>query len=123
MPLVRLLARKQSVPLQKKPITSSFYRLLNSPPGEPSLPQADIVTCDWALFRWLKSSCCLLSTFTAAISGKLPEPLSTKVYERLEHDVLDAQYLILGLLEGAFANKGKEIAEMVAPPKPDGSTA
>jgi len=87
----------------------SFYRLLNSPPGEPSLPPADIVTRDWALFRWLQVKLLFALDVYCRYSGKLPEPLSTKVYERLEHDVLDAQYLILGLLEGAFATREKKL--------------
>jgi hypothetical protein len=86
-----------------------FYRLLTFPPGEPSLPPADIVTRDWALFRWVQVKLLFALDVYCRYSGKLPEPLSTKVHERLEHDVLDAQYLILGLLEGAFATREKKL--------------
>lgn len=86
-----------------------FYRLLTSPPGEPSLPPADIVTPDWALFRWVQVKLLFALDVYCRYSGKMPEPLSEQVYERFEHDVLDAQYLILGLLEGAFATREKKL--------------
>ena len=82
-----------------------FYRLLTPPPGELSLPPVDLVTPDWALFRWLQIKLLFALDVYCRYSGNLPEPISAKVHDRFEHDVLDAQYLILGLLEGAFATR------------------
>jgi len=41
--------------------------------------------------------------------GALPETLSPSTYERMEHDVLDAQVFMLGCLEGAFATREKKL--------------
>lgn len=86
-----------------------FYRLLTPPPGEPSLPPAELITPDWALFRWIQVKLLFALDVYCRYSGNLPEPLTAKVHKRFEHDVLDTQYLILGLLEGAFATREKKL--------------
>lgn len=52
--------------------------------------------------------------------GGLASVMSPKLREKLRHDVLDAQYLMLALLEGAFATKEKKMCEWWVRLKPDG---
>jgi hypothetical protein len=107
----RALARQEAerAIAQETEALLGFYRLLTPPPGERPLPPAELITPEWALFRWLQVKLLFALDVYCRYSGKMPEPLSPKVHQRLEHDVLDAQYLILGLLEGAFATKEKKL--------------
>ena len=56
-----------------------FYRLLIPPPGQPPLPPAELVTPDWALFRWLQVKLLFALDVYCRFSGKLPEPVSGAV--------------------------------------------
>lgn len=70
---------------------------------------ASAIDHTWITFRWLQVN--LL--FALELWVKYPQGVrmqtGEKFKERLRHDVLDAQYLMLGLLEGAFATKEKKL--------------
>lgn len=91
----------------------SFYR--NSiasavpPPGERLLPSAEFLTQDWALFRWRQIQLLFALDAYCRYGGRVPQAPTGKAYEKIEHDVLDAHYLILGTLEGAFATREKKL--------------
>jgi hypothetical protein len=46
--------------------------------------------------------------------------MTPQLRERIRHDVLDAQYLMLALLEGAFATKEKKMCEWWGKLMPEG---
>lgn len=52
--------------------------------------------------------------------GKIPELLTPRLYEKMEHDVLDAEQLILGCLEGSFATRERKHKRWWALLCPDG---
>ncbi len=83
----------------------NFYSKLEPPLGETSLPAAANVDESWALYRWLQVQFLFSVDLCVRYQGKVPKNLSPKVFEKLEHDVLDAQVLMLGCLEGAFATR------------------
>jgi hypothetical protein len=76
---------------------------------------------DWALFRWLQVQLLFAIDVYCRYGGKLPDVLTPKWYEKMEHDVLDAQYLILGVLEGSFATREKKLQRWWSPIRPDGA--
>ncbi len=77
-----------------KLVVESPYFVGSSPPT---------VDKTWITFRWFQVN----ALFALDLWFKYPQGLESvggdKLKERLRHDALDAQYLILGLLEGAFA--------------------
>ena len=87
-----------------------FYSSLVPPLGERQLPPARLVTEDWALYRWLQVQFLFALDLFVRYQGKIPATFSSAIYEKLEHDVLDAQLLMLGCLEGAFATREKKLA-------------
>jgi hypothetical protein len=52
--------------------------------------------------------------------GAVTEALNPITYEKMEHDVLDAQVFMLGCLEGAFATQEKKLKRWWALLCPDG---
>lgn len=86
-----------------------FYGRLEAPVGELPFPPAEIVTEGWALFRWQQVQLLFALDAYCRFNGSVPDVLFGKAYEKVEHDVLDAQYLILGTLEGAFATREKKL--------------
>jgi hypothetical protein len=86
-----------------------FYSFLEAPPGEKPLPPANLVSEGWAVYRWLQVQMLFALDLYARYGGRIPEKLTDGTFERIEHDVLDAQLLMLGCLEGAFATKEQKL--------------
>jgi hypothetical protein len=97
-----------------------FYGSLETPAGERPLPPAKIVTEDWALLRWQQIQLLFALDAYCRYGGRVPETLSGKAYEKVEHDVLDAHYLLLGVLEGSFATREKKLQKWFGLLRPDG---
>ncbi|HET7675544.1 MAG TPA: hypothetical protein VFL54_08480 [Gammaproteobacteria bacterium] len=87
----------------------AFYSSLEPPAGEKPLPPAHLVSEDWAVYRYLQVQMLFALDVYVRYQGKLPQPLSGAVYERMEHDVLDAEVLMLGCLEGAFGTRERKL--------------
>jgi hypothetical protein len=86
-----------------------FYSSLEPPNGEKPLPPAHLVSEKWAVYRWLQVQMLFGLDLHIRYGGRIPEPLSTNIFEKIEHDVLDAQVLMLGCLEGAFATRERKL--------------
>jgi len=86
-----------------------FYSNLEPPPGEKSLPPSHLVSEDWAVYRWLQVQMLFALDLYVRYGGRVPDRFSEAVFEKMEHDALDAQVLMLGCLEGAFATKEKKL--------------
>lgn len=86
-----------------------FYANLEPPSGQKTLPAAAIVTEEWALYRWLQVQLLFTLDLYIRYQGAIQENLSAALYENIEHDVLDAQVMMLGCLEGAFATREKKL--------------
>jgi hypothetical protein len=97
---------------------SSFISQFEPPPGEKPLPPSESIDEKWAIYRWVQVQLLFALDAHVRYQGKIPKSLSVKVYEKMEHDVLDAEQLILGCLEGAFAtheNKHKRWWALLCP--------
>ena len=91
---------------------------LSPPPGEKPLPLGESIDEKWAIYRWVQVQLLFALDVHVRYQGNIPTPLSSNVYEKMEHDVLDAEQLILGCLEGAFAtreNKHKRWWRLLCP--------
>lgn len=87
----------------------NLYSALEVPPGEKTLPPAGVISEDWAIYRWLQVQLLFAADLYVRYNGRIPTKLTKGTFERMEHDVLDAQLLMLGCLEGAFATKEKKL--------------
>lgn len=92
-------------------VTNSPYYVGNSPP---------IIDKTWITFRWFQ----VHMLFALDLWCKYPKGVEgvggERLRERLRHDALDAQYLIVGLLEGAFASNEKKLCKWWSLLNPEG---
>lgn len=80
-----------------------FYTQLKPPTAQTTLPPAQLLTPEWALFRSVQVQLLFALDLYTRSNGNIPDELTPKMYTKFEHDVLDAEYMILGVLEGSFA--------------------
>lgn len=96
----------------------------HAPPGARFLmqiAQAGAFGPEWALYRWTQVTL-LYALELLQRHGQLPpEELTPKQREKLQHDVIDMQYVVLGVLQGALASKDKRMRAMFKLLRPDGA--
>jgi len=89
-----------------------FYSELEPPSSEKPQPPSEIITPSWAIFRWIQIQLLISVDIFSRRNGNIPEASAlarTGGYEKIEHDVLDAEYLLLGVLEGSFATRDRKL--------------
>lgn len=89
----------------------TFYKNVTScsPPGEFNPPPAELIGPDWACLRLLQVQWLFGIDIWYRFGNDFPVDPTGAAYERLEHDVLDANYLVLGLLQGSLATDEKKL--------------
>lgn len=73
----------------------------------PEAPEGEILSRDWALFRWLQAHLLYAIEYIRKYG---PNPNVTS--EKLENEILDIDYCITGSLAGCLASKDKKIREI-----------
>lgn len=107
-------------------IASNIEELSNSlsrfePPEGTTMPPENILDESWTLLRWFQVRL-LFSLDIFWRRGHINiSALKEGEKERLEHDVLDMQYLILAILQRAFATRDKKLIEFYNLLCPDGT--
>lgn len=97
-----------------------FYAQLEPPPGQKPQPPADTITDDWALYRYLQMQMLFALDVYVRYQGRVPDIGNPAVFERIEHDVLDAQVAMLGCLEGALATRETKLQRWFRLAAPNG---
>ncbi|WP_157981425.1 hypothetical protein [Cognatilysobacter tabacisoli] len=88
----------------------TFYRSL----GDPKLPPADLLTPDWATFRFYQTSLLFSLHTVHRHRGPVPVPQSARGFQRLEHDVHDHMVLCTGILAGGLATNERKLKDWCA---------
>ena len=103
---LRLAARENAEALIAQPASlMEFYGALRSPKGQRKLPPKKLISENWAIYRWLQIDMLFCLDLYYRFGSNLNEPLLPKVEQGIQHDILDAQYLLVGVLEGKFATQ------------------
>lgn len=97
-----------------------FYAQLRAPKGLRRYPPRKLIDDSWAIYRWLQVQFLFALDLYARYGERLREPMSAATLEKIEHDVLDAQYLLIGVLEGAFASEERKLQRWFSLLRPDG---
>ena len=87
---------------------SEFLSSLELPDGT-TMPAGKNLNESWTLFRWLQVQLLFSLDILHRYNDINLSALTDKSREKLEHDVLDMHYLILGVLQSAFATKDKKL--------------
>ena len=94
-----------------------FYRSLD----DDELPPADLITEDWATFRFYQTALLFSLHTIYRHRGAVPLPLSAREFERLEHDVHDHIALCIGVLAGGLATNEQKLQRWFSLLKPSGT--
>jgi hypothetical protein len=94
-----------------------FYRSLD----DDDLPPADLITEDWATFRFYQTALLFSLHTIFRHRGPVPLPLSAKEFERLEHDVHDHMALCIGVLGGGLATNERKLQRWFSLLNPSGT--
>lgn len=94
-----------------------FYRSLD----DDELPPADLITEDWATFRFYQTALLFSLHTVYRHRGPVPLPLSAKEFERLEHDVHDHMALCIGVLAGGLATNERKLQRWFSLLNPSGT--
>jgi hypothetical protein len=86
-----------------------LYSHMSWPDKSDSLPPVSKINEFWAIYRYLQVQMLFAAHLFYQYNGKLPPTTHPKFNIKLEHDVLDADQLILGCLQGAFASNEKKL--------------
>ena len=95
-----------------------------APPGARFLlqiAQTGAFGPEWALYRWTQVTLLYALELLERHGQLVSEELTAKQREKLQHDVIDMQYVVLGVLEGALASKDKRMRAMFKLLRPDGA--
>lgn len=98
-----------------------FYSSLRAPKGEKKLPPRKLITEDWAIYRWMQIHLLFALDLYCRYGTALVDTLTPKMEEKIEHDVLDAQYLFIGVLQGSFAVHEKKLRRWFQLIQPSGT--
>ncbi|MFZ5995536.1 MAG: hypothetical protein ACOYU4_11185 [Thermodesulfobacteriota bacterium] len=82
--------------------------------------EASAINSGWAYFRWLQIRLIYSLDLLLKYQGKLPHETSPKFWRKIEHDMLDAEYVILGALAGGLACNETKVIEIFKLVRPDG---
>ena len=74
-----------------------------------------------ALYRWTHVTLLYALELLEKHGQLAPEILTMKQREKLQHDVIDMQYVVLGVLQGALASKDKRMRAIFRLLRPDGA--
>lgn len=114
-------ARKEAEVLIAQPTSLlDFYAQLRAPKGMRRFPPRRLLTEKWAIYRHLQVQFLFALDLYARFGTALAEPMSAEKEEEIEHDVLDAQYMLVGVLEGAFATNERKLQRWFRLLRPDG---
>ena len=72
----------------------------------------DTIDPDWAYFRWIQVRCLYSLDLIFRYNGHLPKNPTEKFWAKIEHDLLDSEYLITASLSGALACNEKRMLQL-----------
>lgn len=75
---------------------------------------------NWAILRWVQIQLLYSLEFYTRYQGEFPKDVSGKFWTRVEHDMLDSHYIVLGVLAGGLASRDNNIIDMYTSLKPNG---
>lgn len=94
-------------------IVREFVSGFQSPPGEFSLPPALLMDESWTIIQHTQASMLFAIDVYERFGAELDDPtFATRRATLLAHDLLDLEYLVLGVHEGAFATNEKKLRRM-----------
>lgn len=92
----------------------------HSPPGPHKPPPVALVGTEWACVCLFQVQLLFGVDIWLRFGDNVPVEPTGAAYERFEHDVLDANYLIMGVLQGSLATHEKKLRRWFRLLRPNG---
>ncbi|PKN74378.1 MAG: hypothetical protein CVU52_06760 [Deltaproteobacteria bacterium HGW-Deltaproteobacteria-10] len=90
-----------------------FYRwLIENDNTQKHIIKPEQLNSNWLEFRWVQINIIYALDLLLRYRGNIPSNSTKKFWQKIEHDLLDMEYVILGSLTGALASKEKRVREM-----------
>jgi len=108
---------KKTVAIDITAVRAIYAKLAEAEEGLNSV-SSDTLNPNWALFRWIQVRCLYSLDLIFRYYGCLPSNPTTRFWTKIEHDMLDSEYVILASLSGAFAcneNRMIEFFRLICP--------
>ena len=96
----------------------------HAPPGASLLAEIarnGILGPEWTIYRWVQVQLLYGLDLVERHGSMTSEALTPKQRERLQRDVIDIEYVILGVLQGALATNDRRMRGMFTLLRPDGA--
>lgn len=101
-------------------IVRQIYESLLAHDAPPNAVNANVLGPTWAYFRWVQVRVIYSLDLIFSYRGQMPSNITSKFWRRIEHDMLDAEYVILASLAGSFACNEKKLIEYFRLIRPEG---
>lgn len=75
---------------------------------------------EWTIYRWLQVQLLYALELLEKHGELAADTITPRQRERFQHDVIDMEYVVLGVLQGALATKDKRMTGMFMLLRPDG---
>lgn len=86
-----------------------IYESLLAHDAPPNAVNANVLGPTWAYFRWVQVRVIYSLDLILSYRGHIPSDITSKFWRRIEHHMLDAEYVILASLAGSFACNEKKL--------------
>ena len=83
--------------------------------------RSDTFGPDWTIYRWVQVQLLYGLDLVERHGPLAADALTSKQRERLQHDVTDIEYVVLGVLQGALATNDRRMCAMFTLLRPDGA--
>jgi len=88
--------------------------------SQPPWPHPEKIDLCWAVYRWVQVNLLFALDASVKSQGVMPRSMSTKTYTKFEHDMIDLEYFVQGVLQGSFATKEVKLKNWFIMLRPDG---
>ena len=75
---------------------------------------------EWTIYRWVQVQLLYALEWLEKRGQLDPAKLTPKERKKLQHDVIDIEYVVLGVLQGALATRDKRMRALFTMLRPDG---
>lgn len=107
----QIQATKTRVATDIHTVQTIYKQLSDSGEIQNPLPP-ETLNPNWAIFRWVQVRCLYSLDLIFKYDGRLPPVPTTQFWKKIEHDLLDSQYIILSSLSGALACDEKRMIHL-----------
>lgn len=99
---------KQDMAIDNERVREYYKWLIECDNNQKHIIKPEQLDIHWLEFRWVQIKFIYALDLLLRYRGNIPANPTAKFWEKIEHDLLDMEYVILGSLTGALASKDEK---------------